>query len=82
MGKKNHSAAPYMCGQCKQGFAHERAVRDHITDAHPTIRNCGVFRCIDRVAGPSYEPSYGERAVDAELARAMGEHSDDDWLLP
>ncbi len=82
MGKrKTHKAAPYMCGQCKQGFEHEKAVRSHVKDAHPDIHNCGIYRCIDRVDGPEYEPSFGERAVAAELALAMGEHTDDEWLL-
>lgn len=81
MGKKTHKAAPYMCGQCKHGFGSEKAVRDHINGAHPTIRGCGIYRCVDRVEGPEYEPSYADRAIDAELALAMGEETDDEWLL-
>lgn len=81
MGKKNHKAAPFMCGQCKQGFDHEKAVRAHINDAHPSIHKCGVFRCIDRVDGPEYEPSYGERTAEAQMQEMMGERVDEPWLL-
>ncbi|MEQ9634639.1 MAG: hypothetical protein RLW68_00995 [Devosia marina] len=81
MSKKNHNSAPWMCGQCKHGFRSQDAVRMHINDAHPTIRNCGIYHRIEQVAGPEYEPSLGERAVDAELALAMGEPTEDAWLL-
>lgn len=81
MGKKNHKSAPFMCGQCKHGFGSDRAVRDHVAAAHPTTQGCGIYRRIDRVDGPEYEPSFADRAVDAELAMAMGEHTDDAWLL-
>jgi len=88
MGKRNHKAAPYMCGQCKQGFMHEKAVRDHIADKHRTIHGCGVFRCIDRVDGPDHDPepfrgelSMAERSIAAELDVAMGERTDDLWLI-
>lgn len=81
MTKKSHKASPWMCGQCKSGFENEKAVRMHIDAAHPTIKGCGIFRCVGRVDGPEYEPSYGERAAEAALAIAMGEHTDDAWLL-
>lgn len=81
MGKRAHKAAPWMCGQCKCGFESEKAVRRHIKDAHPTIHGCGIFRCVGKVDGPEYEPSYADRAVEASLAIAMGEPTDDAWLL-
>lgn len=79
--KKNHKSAPWMCGGCKCGFESERAVRDHIKGAHPTIQSCGIYRCVHRVDGPEYEPSFADRAVEASLALAMGEPTDDAWLL-
>lgn len=82
MTRKRHKAAPWMCGQCKSGFGSEKAVRDHINGAHPTMQGCGIFRCVDRVDGPDYEPSYADRQIDAMLAVAMGEHTDDEWLIP
>lgn len=81
MGKKNHKGAPFMCGQCKQGFGSQKAVQDHIAGAHPDIHQCGVFKCIERMDGPNYEPSYADRAIAASLALAMGDPTDDEWLL-
>ncbi len=81
MGKRNHKAAPWMCGQCKSGFENENAVRRHIKDAHPTIQGCGIFRCVARVDGPDHEPSFADCAVEASIALACGEHTDDAWLL-
>lgn len=81
MGKKSHKAAPWMCGQCKMGFENERAVGHHIRDAHKEIQGCGIFRCVGKMDGPDYEPSFADRAIEASLSLAMGEHTDDAWLL-
>ncbi|MGJ7039182.1 hypothetical protein J2Y63_002437 [Shinella sp. BE166] len=81
MSKKSHKSAPFMCGQCKHGFNSERAVKDHINGSHPTVRGVGIFRCISKVDGPDYEESYADRAIAASLAMAMGDHTDDAWLL-
>lgn len=81
MGKKNHKNAPYLCGQCKQGFRNADAVRMHIRDAHPTIHNCGVYHCIDGVDGKDYEPSYGERTAEAQMQEMLGEPVSEPWLL-
>lgn len=79
--KKNHKSAPWMCGQCKAGFESQAAVRHHVAGAHPSIHNCGIFRCVERIDGPDHEESFADRAVAAELAILMGESTEDDWLL-
>lgn len=81
MVKKTHKAAPWMCGQCKSGFENEKAVRMHITDAHPTIKGCGIFRCISKVDGPEYEPSFADRSIEAKIAIDSGLQTEDAWLL-
>lgn len=83
MGKKNHKNAPYMCGQCKAGFEHERAVVRHIKDAHRQGHHIGVYRCIQRVNGPEFddEPSFADRAIEARIALNSGLQTEDDWLL-
>lgn len=83
MGKKNHKAAPWMCGQCKQGFESERSVRDHIKNAHPLIHQCGIFRLHGKQNGKDYddEPSFADRAIEARIAMMSGLPTDDAWLL-
>lgn len=81
MGKKRHKSSPWMCGQCKSGFENEKAVRMHINAAHPTIKSCGIYRCVSRVDGPDYEPSFADRAIEAQIAMDSGLPTDDAWLL-
>ena len=81
MGRKSHKNMPYMCGACKQGFGSERAVKMHAEDAHPNAEKIGIYKRFTEVEGKDYEPSYGQRAADALLAHAMGEPTDDDWLI-
>lgn len=81
MGKKNHKSMPWMCGICKSGFASQAAVTTHARAAHAQTSNIGIYQRILTLYGDDHEPSLADRAVEAEIARAMGEHSDDDWLL-
>ncbi len=81
MGKKSHKSAPWMCGQCKQGFTTERATRDHIKNAHLTIHGCGVFRLHGKQDGKDYEPSFADRAIEAQIAINAGLPTDDGWLV-
>ncbi len=81
MGKANHKSAPWMCGQCKQGFNSERAVRDHIKNQHVTINGCGVFRLAGKQDGKDYEPSFADRTIEAQIAIACAQPTDDAWLL-
>lgn len=67
------------CSRCGKKFANPRNTQNHINDAHQgdgKVLKVKQPRRIDR------EPSMAERAIDAELAIAMGEHTDDAWLLP
>lgn len=74
---------PFLCGACKKSYATEQAIRDHINSAHPKAGNVGIYQRISSHSGPRYddEPSMAERAIDAQIARACGEHTDDAWLL-
>ena len=78
------AAKNFICGRCKRSFVSEQAVRDHITDAHKRGGNIGIFQRIDAHNGREFddEPSMAERAVDAAIDLAMGNHTDDEWLLP
>lgn len=81
MGQQSHKRKPWMCGACKKGFDSEDAATRHAMDAHPNASGIGIYKRHKKVDGRDYEPSFAQRAVDAELAIAMGEHTDDAWLL-
>jgi len=81
MGNHNHKRKPWMCGACKKGFDSEKAATDHATDAHPNADGIGIYKRHKLIDGRDYEPSFADRAIDAHLARAMGETTDDDWLI-
>lgn len=84
MGKKNHKNSPFMCGKCKQGFQTQRAVTDHIKGAHPDEHKVGIFKCVKVLNGANHdddEPSFADRAVEAQIAMNCGEPTDDAWLL-
>lgn len=81
MGKKSHKCMPFMCGACKHGFGTQDAAKMHAQYAHPNAEGIGIYRMVTQVDGKDFEPSLAERAVDAELALAMGEPTDDAWLL-
>ncbi len=74
----------FICGSCKRAFASEDATRQHIIDGHKNGGNIGIYQRIGVQHGRDFddEPSFADRAVDAEIARSMGLHTDDDWLLP
>lgn len=70
-----------MCGACKKGFVSEKAATDHAADAHPRAGGVGIYHRHKTVDGRDYEPSFADLAVDAHLAHAMGDPSDDFWLI-
>ena len=74
---KNNS---FLCGVCKQGFNSKKACKDHINAKHQG-KKVRIFGIIDHVDLRDDEPSFADRAVEAEIALAMGEHTDDAWLL-
>ncbi len=65
------------CPNCERKFASNNDVFNHIKAKH---RGKGItpFRPENQ---PEYEPSFGQRAVDAAIDRACGILNDDDWLL-
>lgn len=82
MGKVNGQLM-FMCGKCKNFFANEQAVTNHANAKHVGLR-VGIYsrqHFID-LREDDDEPSMADRQIDAMLAVAMGEHTDDDWLLP
>lgn len=74
------SNKPFLCGACKRNFSSERAIRDHIRDAHPTS-GARIFKAVEVVPGCDDDPSYADLAIEAEIARATGQPTDDLWLL-
>ena len=80
MGKVN-SQMPFLCGKCKNFFAHDAAVRQHIQDKHSGQR-VSIYRAVSSIdLREEREESFADRAVAASLAIAMGEPTDDAWLL-
>lgn len=80
MGKVNRQMS-FMCGMCKNFFSHEKAVKTHIHAKH-TGHRVSVYRAVSSVdLRGDREESFADRAVAARLAIAMGEHTDDAWLL-
>lgn len=81
MGKHSRKSALFMCGVCTKGFGSEQAVRDHAKAAHPKAPSIAIYQRIDRIENTDNEPSFADRAVQAEIDMAMGLHTDDAWLL-
>lgn len=80
MGKVN-TQMDFLCGKCKVFFATDKAVRMHIKASHKGHRVL-IFRAVSSVdLREEAEPSFADRAVAASLAIAMGEPTDDAWLL-
>lgn len=84
MGKKSRARKSWMCGACKAGFGSELAVRQHISDAHSKVGAVGIYQRVGEHRGRDFddEPSFAERAIEASIAVAAGEYTDDGWLLP
>lgn len=80
MGGKINSQQAFMCGRCKHAFGSERAIRDHVKDAHEH-QVIGIYKRIDLVDKRDAEPSMADREIAAREAIAMGEPTDDAWLL-
>lgn len=82
MGKVN-TQLKFMCGRCKNFFVNNEAVTAHINAKHKGQR-VGIYVRTEFVdlRTDDDEPSMATRQIDAMLAVAMGEHTDDDWLLP
>ncbi len=71
----------FMCGLCKRSFNSLEGVKTHAADAHKErlVRIYGVVETVDN--RPILEPSIADRTVEAEIAVACGERTDDNWLL-
>jgi hypothetical protein len=67
---------PWKCSRCGKKYANPDSVRAHIYHKH---RDIGEPQ---RVPPDDDEPSFADRARQAEIDRAMGIPNDDDWLLP
>jgi len=71
---------PFECSRCHRAFKTRGAVLNHVRDLHK-----GVGTWEKRKPRPveADEESMADRAVQAELDRAMGIPNDDiEWLLP
>lgn len=80
MGGKINSQLPFMCGRCKHTFQSERAVSDHARSSHPT-ELVGIYKRVDLIDMRDKEESFADREIAARQAIAMGEPTDDAWLL-
>lgn len=80
MGKVN-TQQPFLCGKCKTFFTTKQAVSNHIYAKHKghMARIYSAVEAID--LREEDEPSFADRAIAAELAIAMGDPTDDAWLL-
>lgn len=75
--KKNPGA---ICGICKQGFIDVEAAQQHAIDRHPYKRS-GIYTMASAVGVVhDNEPSFGERAAQAEVDKACGDDYEG-WLL-
>ncbi len=66
---------PWDCPRCGKPFRSQQAARDHGRDKH------GAEIEPRRRRKPEREPSFAERDIAARLAVAMGEPTDDYWLI-
>lgn len=80
MGKVN-TQLNFLCGKCKNFFATEQAVKAHAKASHSGLRVVVYRQCTVVDMRDEAEPSYADREIAARLARSMGEHTDDAWLL-
>lgn len=81
MGKAN-AQLPFICGKCKQSFHTERAVTDHARAVHKGL-NVALYKKFSTIdMREEAEPSYADRQIAAMEAVAMGEATDDAWLIP
>lgn len=69
---------PFLCGGCHRTFATHQGLRDHARAAHrkPVV----LYQRMGNTY-PEQEESMAQRAVDAALDIAMGEPTDDAWLV-
>jgi hypothetical protein len=56
------------CPHCTRKFSSDNDVSNHVSMKHKAFR-------------PEREESFADRAIQAEIDRACGIPSDDDWLL-
>jgi hypothetical protein len=66
------------CPHCGKRLRDENGVRTHIIAKHGG-KGRGAFK---PTAPDDDDESFADRAVQAEIDRACGIPSDDDWLLP
>lgn len=70
---------PWDCPRCGKPFTTSRGVVDHGRDKHGA--EIEPRRRRKPEPGPEREPSFAERDIAARLAVAMGEPTDDYWLI-
>ena len=80
MSKKRNGQ--FLCGMCKAHFNKLDGARHHVSDKHAGNRVVIYKSCeiIDPIEDD--DDSFADRAIAASIARAMGERTDDGWLIP
>ena len=72
---------PWQCDHCSKRFVDAFAVREHHKAKHKNKKLAQAVK--DATGRRDDEESFADRAIAAELDRAMGVHNPDgDWLLP
>ena len=70
----------FKCSRCNKSFHQQKSVLNHVKDVH------GGVGSVEKRERPPQEPddeSMADRAVAAEIDRAMGIYNpDQEWLLP
>ena len=75
------STGQNQCSRCLKRFRTKKSAEDHIRQLHGGSGK--VLPYVYKHRADADEPSMADRAVQAELDRAMGIGNDDiDWLLP
>lgn len=72
-----------ICGFCKRGYSTIESAEQHVIDTHKgsRVKLYEPTKVIDLRREEDNEPSIASRMIDAQLSVAMGEYTDDDWLL-
>lgn len=79
--RKKNPAWGFMCGVCKEPFGSRNAVEMHARNKHQGryVSIWAKTTGIDLRDEP--EPSFADRAIEAQIALASGLPTDDAWLL-
>ena len=70
----------HQCSRCLRRFQHHKKAQAHIQSYHHGKGSVLEYR--PQITDDDSDDSFADRAIKAELSLAMGEYTDDDWLIP